>query len=122
MLFLFVVAGLLFESWSVSDFLSHLTIETIGWLLLSSGMVIATVGIPIALYFHSRLAAPVILLGVIVFGWLTIGIGTGTLQKGALFGLSLYAVGLSPVYIFLYLAFGGGEYYVRTKRKAELNQ
>lgn len=54
----FLVAGLLFGSWDVAEFLSRLTVETVGWLLLLCGMTIATFAIPIALYLHLRLLAP----------------------------------------------------------------
>lgn len=115
---LFLVAGVLFESWTIGEFLSNLTVETVSWLLLLSGMAIATFAVPIALYLHSRIVTPLILLCVISIGWLAIGISSGIIEAGAIFGLSLYAVGFSPVYVVLYLLFGGGEYYARKRGQA----
>jgi len=114
----FLLAGLFFESWSVSDFLSTLSLESAGWFLLSSGMAIATFAVPIALYYRFRIGAPLVVLGVIVVGWIAIGISTGTIGSGAVFGLSVYAVGVSPLYFISYLVFGGWEYYARERRQA----
>ncbi|WP_436910866.1 hypothetical protein [Halosimplex marinum] len=114
-LLLFLLAGLILESWSVSDFLSNLTLETAGWFLLSSGMAVATIAAPIALYAHLRVVAPLVLLGLIVVIWLAIGVSTGIIEAGAIFGLSLYAIGLSPLYAVLYFVFGSAEYYVRER-------
>lgn len=115
-LLLSLVAGLLFGSWNVGEFLSHLTAETVGWFLLLSGTVVATFAVPTALYLYARLVAPLVLLGVVVVGWLAIGISSGIIEAGAIFGLGLYAVGLSPLYVVLYLVLGGGEYYARKRR------
>ena len=112
-LVLSLVAGLLFGSWDVGEFLSHLTLETVGSLFLLSGLVIATFAIPTALYLHSRIVGPLVLLGVVAISWLAIGLGSGSIGTEAIFGLGLYAIGLSPLYVALYLIFGGGEYYIR---------
>ena len=114
----FLVAGLLFGSWDVGEFLSELSFATVGWLLLLGGMTIATFAIPIALYLHSRLVAPLALLGLVIVGWPAYGIVSGILGSGTIFGLSLYAVGLAPLYVVLYLVLGGGEYFVRTRGQA----
>lgn len=114
-LLLYLVAGLLFGSWNIGEFLSHLTIETVGSLLLLGGMGIATFALPVALFLHSRIIAPLVLLGVIVMGWLVYGFVSGIIGAGAIFGLGLYAIGLSPLYIVLYLLLGGGEFYARRR-------
>lgn len=114
----FLVAGLLFASWDVGEFLSRLTVETVGWLLLLVGMTVATFAIPTALYLHSRLLSPLVLLGVVVVGWLAQGIVSGLIGAGAIFGLGLYAVGLSPFYVALYLVLGAGEYFLRKRGQA----
>jgi hypothetical protein len=112
-LLLYIVAGLLFGSWNVGEFLSYLTIETAASLLLVRGMGIATFTVPVALFVHSRIRAPLVLLGVVVVGWLACGLSFGMVRTGAVFGLGLYAIGLSPLSVVLSFFLGGGEYCVR---------
>lgn len=118
-LLVYLLAGLFFESWSVSDFLSNLSPESAGWLLLSSGLAIATFAVPVALYDRFRIVAPLVVLGAVIVGWVAIGVSSGTIEAGATFGLSVYAVGVSPVYVVLYLLLGGSEYYIRKRRRVE---
>ncbi|WP_135822084.1 hypothetical protein [Halostella litorea] len=114
-LLLYLVSGLLFASWSVDEFLSNLTVEAVGTLLLLGGAGIATFAVPVALYLHARIRAPLAVLCLVVVGWLALGIGSGSIGAGAIFGLSLYAVGLAPLYVALYLVLGGGEYFARKR-------
>lgn len=111
---LYLVTGYIVGDWSVSDFLTHLTPETVGWLVLASGMAISVFAIPIAAYLRMRVTTPLVILGLILLGWIGVGIGQG-IPHTAVFGLSIYALYLSPVYLLLYLMCGGVEYRMQTE-------
>lgn len=71
----------------VGEFLSNLTVERAGTFVLLSGMAIATFGISIAFYLHSRMITPLAILCVVIVGWLGVGISSDI--RGAIFGFSL---------------------------------
>lgn len=106
---LFLVTGYIVADWSISDFLTQLTLATVGWLVLASGMAIAVFAIPIVAYLRMRVTTPLVILGLVLLGWIGVGIGQG-IPHSAVFGLSIYALYLSPVYILLYVVCGGIEY------------
>lgn len=111
---LYLAAGLLFAQWSVTAFLEHLTVETVLWLLVASVAVVAVVAVPVFLFRHSRLVSPLAVLVVVLLGWIAAG-----LSIGAVFGLSLYVFGLTPLYLVLYALLGGGERYLRNRTSRE---
>lgn len=106
---LYLVTGYIVGDWSVSNFLTHLTPATVGLVCLASGMAIAVFAIPIAAYLRLQVTSPLVILGLILLGWIGLGIGQG-IPLAAGFGLSLYALYLSPLYLLLYLVCGGLEY------------
>lgn len=110
---LFVVAGLLVANWSIADFLAHLSLESVGYLLLVTVLGVATVAVPVAASLRFRLVAPLTIFGLVVAAWLGIGVTSGILSTQTVFGLALYATMLSPLYLLLYAVFGGGEYLLR---------
>lgn len=105
---LYLIAGLLFAQWNLSEFFSYLSIEIVLWLFVACLVIVAIFAIPVALYRQYRLVSPIVLLMVVLLIWLISGAITG-----AVFGLSLYVFGLAPVYIVLFIALGGCEYYLR---------
>ncbi|QLD89167.1 hypothetical protein HWV07_09030 [Natronomonas salina] len=107
-----LVTGYFVGGWSLSDFLTHLTPATVGWVVLASGMAIAVFAIPIAAYLRLQVVAPLVILGLLLLGWIGLGLGQG-IPLTAVFGLALYALYLSPVYLLLYLVCGGIEYRVQ---------
>lgn len=106
-LVLYLVGGIIFAQWSINDFLAHLPSAIAEFLLLSS-LTIVTLGGPVAAYLRLQVITPILILGIITFGWLIIGLPQG---PQVLHLLAFYAVWLSPVYIALYLIVGGIEYY-----------
>ena len=108
-------AGLLVGGWNFSEFLTHLSVGTVGYLL---GMIVLStvfVGLPIATYLRFEVIAPLVILVLVILGWLILGAIQGILSLQTIFGLALYAAYLSPGAIVLYAIFGGGEYLFRTK-------
>lgn len=108
-------AGLLVGGWNFSEFLTNLSVGTVGYLL---GMIVLStvfVGLPIATYLRFEVIAPLVILVLVILGWLTLGAVQGILSLQTIFGLALYAAYLSPGAIVLYAIFGGGEYLFRTK-------
>ena len=71
---------------------------TVVWVVLAGGMAIAVLAILIAAYLRLQVAAPLVVSGLILLRWVGLGIGQG-IALTALFGVSLYALYLSPVYI-----------------------
>lgn len=107
-------AGLLIADWSVSAFLAELSIETVGYLLGMITIGIAFIALPIAAFLRFDLIAPLVVLVLVSLGWLSVGAIQGMLSLQTIFGLTLYAVYLSPIALVLYGVLGGGEYLVRT--------
>jgi hypothetical protein len=64
---------------------------------------VVTVGTPVALYLRVGLLAPVAVLIIEFFLW--------SLGSGAVW---FFAVFLWPIYLILFLVFGGAEYFLRT--------
>lgn len=112
-LLLYVGGGLVLGGWNFDDFLANLTVEIVGSLLLASGVVVSIFALPIVLFLYHRLLSPLIVLGIVVFGWISYGFLTGILNSATVFGLGLYAFGLAPGYLLLYLVTGGAEYNLR---------
>lgn len=110
---LYVVAGLLVANWSVSEFVSFLSLEVVGWLILATAGTVSVFAIPVACYLRFDLYTPLAVLVIVVVGWLTIGVASGLLTVQSVFGLGLYAVLLSPLYFVLYGVLGVGEHYLR---------
>ncbi|WP_330632957.1 hypothetical protein [Halocatena halophila] len=111
----YVVAGLLFGGWSITEFINHLSVETVGWLLVLTVSTIAVVAIPIIAYRQFNLVIPLVVFGLVVLFWLGIAVGNGLLMVETIFGLGLYAIGLGPVYLLVYLGGGSVEFLVRTR-------
>ncbi|WP_139328839.1 hypothetical protein [Haladaptatus litoreus] len=82
-------------------------------------LVIAFVGLPIAIFLRFDLIAPLVLLVVVILGWLIVGAVQGILSFQTTFGLALYAAYLSPIALILYAIFGGSEYLFRTKKSSQ---
>ena len=112
---LYIVAGLLIAEWSVSKFLAHLSVDTVGYLLGMVVLVIAFIGLPIAIFLRFDLIAPLAVLVLVILGWLIIGAVQGILSLQTIFGLALYVAYLSPIALVLYVIFGGSEYLFRTR-------
>lgn len=108
-------AGLLTANWSISEFLAHLSVGSVGYLVGMIVLVVAVFGLPIAGFLRFNLTAPLVVLVLVILGWLTIGAVQGLLSLQTSFGLALYAALVSPVYILLYGVLGGSEYLLRTK-------
>lgn len=106
---LYLVTGFIVANWSLQEFLTHLTPAIVGWMVIAGGISIAVVAIPITAYLRLRVVTPLIVLVLVGVGWTGLGIGQG-IPLTAAFGLFYYALMLSPVYILLYLVFGGVEY------------
>lgn len=113
--FLYLVSGLTIAEWDVSDVIAHLTLETIGTFLLLGVLTVGTFAIPIAAYARLRLLAPAVILGVVLLGWFGFAVSTGTLTADDVFGLGLYAIGLSPLYFVCYAVASGVEYVARRR-------
>ena len=112
---LYLGAGFLVAGWSVSEFLAHLSVDTVGYLLGMIGLVIAFVGLPIAVFLRFELLAPLVVLVLVILGWLTVGVVQGILSVRTVFGLALYAAYLSPIALVLYAIVGGSEYLFRNE-------
>ncbi|QLG49351.1 hypothetical protein [Natrinema halophilum] len=112
---LYFGAGLLLAGWSISEFLTHLSVDTLGYLLGMIVLVITFVGLPIAFFLRFNLITPLVVLVAVVLGWLILGAIQGILSLQTIFGLALYAAYLSPLALILYAIFGGGECLFRTK-------
>ena len=110
---LYVIAGVLVAGWSVSEFLVHLSVDTVGYVL---GMIVLTVGfvgLPVAAYVRFDLIAPLVIFVLVVTAWLILGALRGILSAQTIFGLALYATYYSPVAVLLYAIVGAGEYRFR---------
>ena len=112
---LYFGAGLLVGGWSVSEFLTHLSTETVGYLLSMIVLSIGFLGLPIATYLRFDLITPLGILVLVIIGWLVLGAVQGILSLQTIFGLALYVAYFSPVPIVLYAILGVGEYLYRTK-------
>lgn len=112
---LYVGAGFLVAGWSANEFLTRLSVDTVGYLLGMIVLSIAFIGAPIAAFLRFDLVLPLVVLVVVVFGWLTLGVVRGLLSLQTVFGLALYATYLSPVAFVLYAISGAGEYLFRTE-------
>jgi len=94
---LYVGGGLLVAGWSTSEFLAHLSVDTVGYLLGMIALVISFVGLPIAVFLRFDLLASLVILGLVIFGWLVVGVAQGVLSLQTVFGLALYAAYLSDL-------------------------
>jgi len=94
---------------------SLISVDTVGYLLGMIALVISFVGLPIAVFLRFDLLASLVILGLVIFGWLVVGVAQGVLSLQTVFGLALYAAYLSPISLVLYAIFGGTEYLYRTK-------
>lgn len=112
---LYLGAGLLVAGWSVSEFLTHLSVDTVAYFLGMIVLTIVFVGFPIATYLRFDLIAPLVILVLVICAWFTLGAIQGVLSPQTIFGLALYATYYSPVAVVLYAILGGGEYLYRTK-------
>ena len=112
---LYFGAGLLVAGWNVSEFLTGLSIDTVGYLLGMIVLVIVFIGLPIATFLRFDLIVPLVVLVLVILGWLILGAVQGILSLQTIFGLALYAAYLSPIALVLYAIFGGSEYWFRTK-------
>lgn len=110
---LYVIAGLLVANWSLTEFVSYLSLEVVGWLALATVAAVSVFAIPVASYLRFGLYTPLAVLGIVVVGWLTLGVASGTLSVQSVFGLALYAAMLSPLYFVLYAILGAVEYRLR---------
>ncbi|MFC7082252.1 hypothetical protein [Halorussus caseinilyticus] len=112
---LYLVTGFVVARWDLADFSTRLTLEMVGAFLLLGALTVATFAIPITAYVRFHVVAPVVILGVVLLGWVGYAVVTGILASEAVFGLGLYAIGLSPLYVVCYAVAGGLEYYVRKR-------
>jgi hypothetical protein len=108
-------AGLLLADWSLSEFLTHLSVSSVGYFLGTIGLVVAVVGLPIAGALRFDLRTPLVVFVLVILGWLTIAAVQGLLSIQTVFGTALYAAMLSPLYLVLYGVLGGSEYLYRTR-------
>lgn len=109
----YLAGGLASGLWNVAAFRASLSAEVVASLALAVALAVATVAVPVAAYLGLRLVAPLWALGVVVVGWVALGAATGLLRTDTVFGLGLYAVGLSPLYLAAYVVLGAGERAVR---------
>lgn len=112
---LYLGVGLLVAGWSISEFLTHLSVSTAGYFTGMIVLVVAFVGFPIAGFLRFHLISPLVVLVLVILGWLTVGAVQGLLSLQTVFGLALYAAYLSPIVLVLYGVLGGGEYLFRTR-------
>ena len=112
---LYLASGLVAAGWSVTDFSTNLTLETVGTGLLLAALTVVTFAIPVAAYLRFHLLAPVVVLAVVLLGWFGYAAATGVLTSDDVFGVGLYVVGLSPLYVVCYALGGTVEYYVRRR-------
>lgn len=112
---LYFGVGLLVAGWSISEFLTHLSVSTVGYFIGMIVLVVAFVGLPIAGLLRFHLISPLVVLVLVILGWLTVGAVQGLLSLQTVFGLALYAAFLSPIALVLYGVLGGGEYLFRTR-------
>lgn len=113
MLALYIVGGIVVAQWGLSEFFDRLTFEIVGLLLLAGAFAVAVLAIPVAAYLRYRVVSPVVVLLLVIVAWLAQGFATGILSIQTVFGLALYAMYLSPLYVVLYLVVGWVEYRVR---------
>ncbi|WP_410766373.1 hypothetical protein [Haloferax sp. DFSO60] len=111
----YTVSGLLIADWSLYEFFAHLSPGVVGYLVGMVALVTAVFGFPVLAYLRFGLTAPLVVLTLVLLLWLTIGVVQGVLSLQTSFGLALYAVMFSPIYLVLYGILGGGEYLLRTK-------
>lgn len=109
---LYVIGGLVVAGWNVQEFLNHLTLGTIGSLVVAGGIAVAVFAIPVAALLRWQLVSPMVVLVLAVVVWLGYGTATGVLTAQTVFGLAVYAMFLAPLYLALYLVAGGVEYYI----------
>lgn len=110
---LYVVGGIVVAQWGLAEFFDRLTLEIIGWLFLAGALAVAVFAIPAAAYLRYRVVSPLVVLLLVIVAWLVQGFATGILSIQTVFGLALYAMYLSPLYLVLYLIGGWVEYRVR---------
>jgi len=108
----YLVAGFVVAGWSFREFVGRLTPSIVVWLALAGGTVVTVVAVPVVASLRYRVFSPLLVLSVAVVGWTGLGLVQG-IPLQDLFGLSYYALALSPVYLLCYLVFGGLEYWLR---------
>ena len=112
---LYLGAGLLVAGWSISDFLTHLSVGTVGYFAGMVVLVVAFIGLPVVGFLRFHLITPLGVLVAILLGWLALAAVQGLLSLQAIFGLALYAAFLAPIALILYGVLGGSEYLYRTR-------
>lgn len=112
---LYLVGGLALAGWDVADASMDLTLEAFGTFLLLGALTVVTFAIPVVAYYRYHVFAPVVILAAVLLGWFGYAAATGILTSDSVFGLGLYVVGLSPLYVVCYAIFGGVEYYARNR-------
>lgn len=112
-LVLYLVSGIVVAQWDITDFFTHVTLETIGTFLLLGTLTVTAFAIPTIAYSRFHIVTPIVILAVTLLGWFSYSVATGILMTDAVFGLGLYAIGLAPLYFVCYAVAGGVEYYAR---------
>lgn len=108
-------AGLLFGSWSITEFFAHFSVSSIGYFLGTIGLVVAVVGFPIAGFLLFDLRTPIVVFVLVILGWVTIAAVQGLISLQTIFGVALTAALLFPLYLVVYGVFAGSEYLYRTR-------
>lgn len=111
----YLVTGLLFGGWSLSEFQSDLTLGSAVHATLFGAIVVASVAIPVAFSLHYRLVSPLGFLILLPSGWYAYGLVSGILTAETVFGFTMYLFLFAPFFIGLVIVIGGIEYYARER-------
>ena len=111
-LFLYSLGGVVVARWDVANVLIHPTLDAVSTYLLLSAYAIAVFAIPITSYLRFGVVSPVVALAVVLIGWSGLGLAVNILLTTGVFSLGYYAIGLTPLYLAVYVILGGLEYYV----------
>ena len=114
-LFLYSLGGVVVARWDVANVLIPPTLDAVSTYLLLSAYAIAVFAIPITSYLRFGVVSPVVALAVVLIGWSGFGLAVNILLTTGVFSLGYYAIGLTPLYLAVYVILGGIEYYVQSE-------
>jgi hypothetical protein len=111
----FLLVGVLFAAWSLTDALSHASPSTVGFLFIGGAFIVAVFAVPVTAYLGWKLVAPAVLFAVIAVFWGALALSVPVSNASTVTGMVAFGLLYSPVYLLLYALSGGLEYYVHTR-------
>ncbi|WP_332898966.1 hypothetical protein [Haladaptatus sp. CMSO5] len=112
---LFLLVGVLFAAWSLTDALSHASLSTVGFLFIGGAFIVAVFAVPVTAYLGWKLVVPAVLFAIVAIFWGALALSVPVINASTVTGMVAFALLYSPVYLILYALGGGLEHYVHTR-------